>query len=88
MPTIHFPQSEPVHTASTTVAFEAVIDGVRASGEISAEALQDHFGAASFASADLLRAFSANRPAIEAVARTKLPARLAAGRGLLLSADF
>lgn len=88
MPTIHFPQSEPFYTPNTTVAFEAVVDGVRATCEISEEALQDHFGAISRGAADLVRAFKQHRAAIEAIGHAKLPARLATGRGLLVSGDF
>jgi len=88
MPTVHFPQSEPVYTPNTTVAFEVVVDGALATGEISEEALQDHFGAASRSGAELIRAFKAHRHAIEAVARVQLPARLAVGRGILLTNDF
>jgi hypothetical protein len=88
MSTIHFPHTEPVVTPSTTVAFAVVVDGQSATAEISAEALQDHFGATSFTGAPLVDAFKRNRAAIEAVARVKVPGRLAAGRGLLVSADF
>lgn len=88
MPNVLFPASEPIFTQNTTVAFEVLIDGARATGEISEEALQDYFGATSRAGVELVRAFKANRHAIEAVARVKLPARIAAGRGLLVSADF
>lgn len=88
MPTIHFPPTDPVYTQNTTVAFQVVVDAVKTTGEISAEALQDHFGAATSTGIELVRAFKANRGAIEAVARVKLPGRLAAGRGLLLTTDF
>lgn len=88
MPTIHFPSTDPVFTQNTTVAFQAVIDGAAVTGEVSMEALQDHFGATTGGGAELVRAFRANRGAIEAVARVKLPGRVAAGRGLLVSSDF
>ena len=88
MPTVHFPQSEPAVTPNTTVMFEAIVDGRNVRAEISEEALMDHFGAASRVSAEMIRAFKANRAAIETIARVKLPARLAAGRGLLVSGDF
>ena len=88
MPNVLFPASDPIFTQSTTVAFEVLIDGMHATGEISEQALQDHFGAATGTGAELVRAFKANRYAIEAVARVKLPAKVAAGRGLLVSADF
>lgn len=88
MATVHFPQTEPIYTPNTTVAFEALVDGVRASFEITEEALMDHFGATSRKAVELVRSFQANRPAIEAIAKVKLPARLRAGRPLLVSADF
>lgn len=89
MPTLIFLQSNaPVHTVNATVAFPGLLDGQPVTCEISLEALQDHFGATSIQGADLVVAFLANRHAIEAVGRVKLPSRLAAGRGLLLSSDF
>jgi Protein of unknown function (DUF1488) len=88
MPTVHFPQTEPTYTSNTTVAFEAVVDGIRASFEITEEALMDHFGATSRTATEFVRSFKANRLAIEAVAKIKLPARLNVGRPLLVSADF
>lgn len=88
MPTVHFPQVEPVFTPNTTVAFPTVVDGVQHTAEISTEALMDHFGATSAQGSDLVQAFKQHRSAIEAVARVKLPARLAAGHGLLVTADF
>lgn len=77
-----------VYTPNTTVAFPAQIDGVDVTCEISAEALEDHFGASSNKSADLLAAFDANRAAIEKVARIRLPERIQTGRCLLKTEDF
>lgn len=88
MATIHFPKTEPKYTPNTTVAFDAVIDGVRVSCEISEEALEDHFGATSTTQVELIRAFKTHRIVIEAVARIKIPQRLMAGRPLLVAADF
>jgi Protein of unknown function (DUF1488) len=88
MPTVHFPQAEPAYRPNTTVAFPAVVDGNNVTAEISEEALMDHFGATSNTPAELVRAFKAHRPAIEAVARIKLPQRLMAGRPLLITEDF
>ena len=88
MPTVDFPQIDPVPTGNTTLSFPVLIDGIQVSGEISAEALQDNFGAGSWQAADLISAFIANRGAIEAVGRAKLPARHAAGRALLVTGDF
>jgi len=88
MPTVHFPRTPPAYTPNDTVAFQVVIDGQLATAEISSEALQDHFGAAGRGGRDLLEAFNAHRAAIEAVGRVKLPGRVSAGRGLLVTADF
>jgi hypothetical protein len=88
MATVHFPQVEPTYTVNTTVAFQAVIDGENVTCEISEEALHDHFGAKSLKGPDLVAAFIANRVSIEAVARVRIPARHAAGRALLVTADF
>jgi len=89
MPTVHFPPTVPgVYTSNGTVAFPVVIDGQAATAEISGEALQDHFGATSNRGPDLVEAFEWYRVAIEAIGRVKLPIRVAAGRGLLVTADF
>lgn len=88
MPTVHFPQTEPTYTPNTTVSFPAVVDGLSVAFEISAEALLDNFGATAQTAAEMVRTFKTNRPIIEAVARVKLPARLNAGRPLLVSTDF
>lgn len=85
---IHFPTTPGVYTPNNTVAFAAQINGVDVTCEISVEALEDHFGARSTRGTDLVAAFEANRTAIEAVARVKLPQRIPAGRCLLVSADF
>jgi hypothetical protein len=88
MPTVHFPQTPaPVCTSKGTVAFPVVTDGWVYMAEISAEALREHFRA-SDAPDELLAAFQWHRPAIEAIARTKLADRLVSGRPLLVSADF
>lgn len=88
MPTVHFPPTPGICTPNTTIAFVVVVDGAQASAEISSEALEDHFGATSQTCAELLRAFYAHRGAIENIGRRVLPARLAAGRGLLVTSDF
>ncbi|MCM3583754.1 DUF1488 domain-containing protein [Ralstonia pickettii] len=85
---VHFPKTRGVYTPNTTVAFPAQLNGVDVTCEISAEALEDHFGARSTAGDDLVAAFEANRPAIEAVARVRLPQRIPTGRCLLVSTDF
>lgn len=84
---IHFPNEEPTYTQKTTVAFPALLNGVMATCEISAEALMDHFGAETIRAADLIAAFKSHRWAIENAARLKLPLT-ATDRCLIVSADF
>lgn len=86
--TISFPNKPAVFTPNTTVAFAAQVNGVDATCEISTEALQDNFGVTSNRGTDLVAAFEANRAAIEAVARTRLPQRIRTARCLLVSMDF
>lgn len=88
MPTVHFPPTQPAYTPNDTVAFQVVIDGRLATAEITSEALQDRFGASGRRSNDLLIAFKKNRREIEDIARVKLPKRVSAGRGLLVTVDF
>ncbi|MYM22204.1 DUF1488 family protein [Duganella sp. FT135W] len=85
---VFFPELPARCTAVATVAFDAYYNGDRIICEISAEALNDHFGAVSFSSSDLVAAFERNRFLIETVARAVLPARAPAGRCLLVTADF
>ena len=89
MTTVRFPQvPPPVCTQNKTVAFLAVVDGRTTMMEIWAEALRDHFEAASSSPCELLEAFRRHRAAIEAMARKKLQDQPAAGWRLLTSADF
>jgi hypothetical protein len=85
---VHFYNTPGIYTPSTTVAFRAQFNGVDVTCETSTEALQDHFGTHSASGADLVFAFEANRPAIEAISREKLPQRIPADRCLLVLADF
>jgi hypothetical protein len=50
------------------LTFPAVVDSVAVQCAITAEALEDHFGAASAREPDLLQAFFANRVAIQKAA--------------------
>jgi hypothetical protein len=86
--TITFPHVPPRYTQNTTVAFEAEMNGVPMTCEISGEALMDHFGASAWDGAHLVASFEVNRGIIEAAARAALPARGHTGRCLLVSADF
>lgn len=67
---ITFPHSTPEYRGSNlTVGFEAQVNGKNIDCAISAEALEDHFGAASVSSADLLNAFNLHRTEIQDTAR-------------------
>lgn len=86
--TITFLPNAPRSTPNTTVAFDAEYNGAHVICEISAEALDDHFGAISLSDTDLVAAFEGNRGIIEAAARGVLPHRAPTGRCFLVSADF
>ncbi|MFM0472371.1 DUF1488 family protein [Paraburkholderia strydomiana] len=70
---IHFPDECPEYCARDyVVAFPAEVDGTRVQCAVSAEALEDHFGAASLREEDLLAAFKLNRRRIEHAASNLL----------------
>ncbi|MGF6756992.1 DUF1488 domain-containing protein [Paraburkholderia sp. GAS334] len=70
---IHFPQERPDYCGRDLVlAFPSVVNGKRVQCAITAEALEDHFGAASLREDDLLAAFEAHRAAIEHAAERML----------------
>ncbi|MGK8796095.1 DUF1488 domain-containing protein [Burkholderia cenocepacia] len=70
---ISFPPEPPEYCArDLVVAFSALVDDRCVQCAVTAEALEDHFGAASLLERDLLDAFTAHRPAIEAMARRML----------------
>lgn len=72
---ISFPGAEPeFNSASFTVVFPAEVEGARIECGITAEALEDHFGARSISAADLVNAFGAHRRAIEETAATLIEA--------------
>lgn len=54
------------------LAFTAVVDGEHVQCAITAEALEDHFGAQSLREEDLRKAFDAHRHVIEGAARQML----------------
>ncbi|CAG9187470.1 DUF1488 family protein [Cupriavidus pinatubonensis] len=71
MSQIFFPDSVPVYCAAgPSLQCPAQIDGAAATFEITAEALEDHFGARSYLYEDLASPFSSHRKAIENVARS------------------
>lgn len=70
MKQIEFSTSDPIYCAAGPVLqCGASVDGSKASYAITAEALEDHFGARSCRSEDLVQAFFGHRSHIEAVAR-------------------
>ncbi|RDU99344.1 DUF1488 domain-containing protein [Trinickia dinghuensis] len=70
---IHFPDDPPRYCGpNLTLTFPAFVDGERVNCSITAEALEDHFGAASPREEDTLRAFNGNRHKIEHAARRLL----------------
>ena len=70
---IHFPQERPEYCArDLVIAFPAEVDGKRVQCAITAEALEDHFGAPSLREDDLIAAFDSNRHPIEHAARALL----------------
>ncbi|MEX3955821.1 uncharacterized protein DUF1488 [Trinickia symbiotica] len=70
---ISFPQEPAEYCGRDLVlAFPALVDGERVQCAITAEALEDHFGAESLREDDVQRAFEVNRRAIEHAARKML----------------
>ncbi|WP_178369696.1 DUF1488 domain-containing protein [Paraburkholderia fungorum] len=85
---ILFPEKRPEYCAcNLTVAFAAQVDGAQVQCAITAEALEDHFGAASLREDDLIRAFESNRHPIEHAA-TQLFHKLGARPVLMHSGYF
>lgn len=67
---IKFPQDPPqFNSTDPAIAFPVVVDMSRLRCEITAEALEHHFGAASAGEGDLRHAFNAHRDEIEEAAR-------------------
>lgn len=70
---IIFPKELPEYSGrDLTLAFPVMVDGERVECTITAEALEDHFGAVSSRAEDMLDAFELHRDSIEAVARRLL----------------
>jgi hypothetical protein len=66
---IKFSRQAPVYQGDApALTFAAVADGEHVECTISAEALEDHFGAASWREEDLLQAFASHRSSIEGAA--------------------
>ncbi|WP_028220919.1 DUF1488 family protein [Paraburkholderia oxyphila] len=72
---ISFPRTAPqFDSESFTLVFPAVVEGAQIECGITAEALEDHFGAHSISETDLLTAFRGHRGAIEEAAATLIEA--------------
>jgi hypothetical protein len=72
---ISFPRTAPeFDSESFTLTFPAEVDGACVACGITAEALEDHFGARSISATDLVKAFGVHRGAIEAAAATLIEA--------------
>jgi len=71
MSQIDFPDTSPAYCpAGLGLQCDARFDGTPATYKVTAEALEDHFGARSYLYEDLAKAFHAHRNAIEGVARS------------------
>ncbi|WP_020206678.1 DUF1488 domain-containing protein [Cupriavidus sp. WS] len=67
---VRFPKAIPSYcSAELCLACPACVDGAPARYAITAEALEDHFGARSHREGDLIQAFEGHRDDIESVAR-------------------
>ena len=72
---VTFPDDAPAFDgAQVVVRFIAVVNGVSLSCAITAEALEDHFGARSTLEAELLRAFAEGRERIHEVCKRAIEA--------------
>ncbi|MFC0397334.1 DUF1488 domain-containing protein [Paraburkholderia rhizosphaerae] len=70
---VSFPLEAPTYLArDLAIAFPALVDGNPVQCAITAEALEDHFGAASLREPDLIGAFNAHRFEIEQAAQRML----------------
>ena len=70
---ILFPNETPEYSGrELTLAFPALVDGQRVECTITAEALEDHFGAASTRLEDMVGAFDMHRSRIEEATRRLL----------------
>jgi hypothetical protein len=84
---ITFPQERPEYCGRDLVlAFPAMVDGERVQCTITAEAMEDHFSAASLREDDLIVAFDAHRRAIEHAAKRMLDE--VGGKPVLLHSGF
>jgi hypothetical protein len=72
---ISFPRAAPeFDSESFTLVFPAEVDGTRIECGITAEALEDHFGAPSIGEPDLVNAYCTHRSVIEEAAASLIEA--------------
>ncbi|MBM2770032.1 DUF1488 domain-containing protein [Burkholderia anthina] len=84
---ISFPVEQPTYCGlDLALAFPALVEGRRVRCAITAEALEDHFRAASPREQDLVDAFARHRPSIERAARCLLEE--VGGRPILLHSGY
>ncbi|PRF31976.1 DUF1488 domain-containing protein [Burkholderia multivorans] len=84
---ISFPAELPAYCGlNPSLRFPALVNGTRVRCTITAEALEDHFHAASSREQDLVNAFCRHRPAIERAARCLLEE--IGGRPVLLHSGY
>ena len=84
---IKFPTQTPVYQGDApSLTFVAVADGEHVQCTISAEALEDHFGAASWREEDLQQAFESHRSSIEGAAEHLL--KRVGGTSVVLRSGF
>lgn len=84
---ISFPAEHPTYCGlDPALAFPALVEGRRVRCAITAEALEDHFRAASSREQDLVDAFARHRAAIERAARCLLEE--VGGRPILLHSGY
>lgn len=85
---IEFPDHRPMFNGEElTIEFAAIVNGRAVDCAVSAEALEDHFGAHSARADDLLHAFEHGRSHIQALTRSYLAMGLS-GPVLLRSGHF
>ncbi|WP_150695415.1 DUF1488 domain-containing protein [Pandoraea terrae] len=85
---IEFPDHRPMFNGEDlTIEFAVIVNGKSVDCAVSAEALEDHFGACSARADDLLHAFEHGRSHIEALTKRYLAMGLA-GPVLLRSGHF
>jgi len=84
---IHFPEDTPLYNAcELRLGFPVDVDGQRLTCYVSAEALEDHFGARSPSEDHLMRSFALHRRTIQAAAERAL--RKLDGTAVVLNSGY